>query len=179
MLTARLVVRLVVFSTVLMLLSATWVMAQTLRFDPDPVVPTEPNFMVPLVLEAGGLEVKGVEAIVSFDPALVTLVSVTPGPWYILSGQTFFFWDYTTSGTDRIHFASAMLQGTSSSDGIIAYCHFSMVSFGSCPLDFIEGDVRDINNDPLPFALDPGLILLDPAVGRETSTLDGLKALFR
>jgi len=153
--------------------------AQMLRFDPDPYIPFDEVFAVPLLLESGGAEVKGVEVTVTFDPALVVLDSITPGPWYTASGQDFFFWDYTTPFTYAIHFASAMLDGTNSADGIIAFCHFSFIDFGTCPLEFTDTDVRDVNNDPMGFGFDDGLIFLNPAVETETVEFSSLKAIYR
>ncbi len=153
--------------------------AQSLSFDPDPFTPQDYIFTVPLVLESGGLSVKGVEAIVSFDTALVTLESITPGPWYTASGQDFFFWDYTTPTSDTIHFASAMLDGSRNADDIIAYCHFSFVDFGFCVLDFDLVDVRGVQNQDLGFASDDGLIILGTAVGVEPIHFSTLKAIYR
>ncbi len=155
------------------------VSAQTLRFDPDPYFPVDEQFTLPLLLEAGGLDVKGVECIITFDSALVSLESITPGPWYSESGQEFFFWDYTEPGTSVLHFASAMLDGTNNTDGAIALCHFSFVGFGSCDLVFTEANVRDANNEPLSFALDNGLIVLDQAINTEPVQFSTLKAIYR
>lgn len=153
--------------------------AQMLRFDPDPFIPFNQHFTVPLVLDSGALHVKGVEATITFDPALVTLDSVTAGPWYTDSGQDFFFWDYTTPLTYAIHFASAMLDGTSNADGVIALCHFSFAGFGVCPLDFTLVDVRDFENNELTFDSDSGLIFLDAAVETKQVNFNALKAIYR
>ncbi len=153
--------------------------AQMLRFDPDPYSPVDEQFSVSLVLEANGFDVKGVEAVITYNPALVTLDSITPGPWFTDSGQGFFFWDYTTQFTTNIHFASAILDGTNSSDAVLANCHFTFVDFGSCPLDFTLVDVRDVNNDGLPFDSDSGLIILDNVVDVKKLKFPALKAIFR
>ncbi len=170
---------LALFTGFLCFMTVAFSSAQSLRFDPDPYFPVDQTFSVPLVLEAGGLAVKGVECIITYDPALVALNSITAGPWYTGSGQDFFFWDYTTGFTTDIHFASAMLDGTNSSDGIIAYCNFSFVGFGTCDLIFAESDIRDVNNDPLAFALDNGMIVLDQAVENAPVKFNVLKAIYR
>ncbi len=153
--------------------------AQTLRFDPDPFIPQDYDFTVPLVIESGGYEVKGVECQVSFDSALVSLNSITPGPWYTDSNQQFFFWDYTQPGTNTVSFASAMLDGSNSSDGVIALCHFSFVDFGTSPLDFNLVDVRGITNQALPFDSDNGMIFLGDGVSVKTLSFGTLKAIYR
>lgn len=162
-----------------LILSASPTTAQSLRFDPDPFIPQDYTFSVPLLLESGGLEVKGVESIISFDNALVALDSITPGPWYTGSSQSFFFWDYTTPACNTIHFASAKLDGTGNADGIIAFCHFSFVNFGECPLVFNEVDVRGPDNQTLPFTADDGLIKLGNAVEIQNVSLGNLKAIYR
>ena len=153
--------------------------AQVLRFDPDPFVPEEEQFSVPLLMEAQGTQIKGVEAVVTFDAALVTLDSITPGPWYTGSGQDFFFWDYTAPLTYTLHFASALLDGTSNSDDVIAYCHFSFVDFGLCPLDFTLVDIRDGSNAEIVFGADDGVIFLNPAVDTQDVKFMALKAIYR
>ncbi len=153
--------------------------AQTIRFDPDPFIPQNAVFTVPLLLETDGHEVKGVESIISYDVALVVLDSISPGPWYTASSQNFFFWDYTSAGTSNIHFASAKLDGTSSNDDIIAYCHFSFIDFGSCVLGFEEVDVRDIDNQNIPFVSDNGLIILGNAVQKQEIFFGTLKAIYQ
>ena len=179
MLVNRNILRTVILALLLLVVSATSTPAQTLRFEPNLYIPTEPNFSIPLVLEANGLSVKGVEATVTFDPALVVLDSITAGPWYTDSGQTFFFWDYTAPYTYVIHFASAMLTGTSNTNGIIAYCHFSKVDFGTCPLTFTEHQVRDGENIPLSFTPENGAILLDQAIKVQGLGLAEVKAIYR
>jgi hypothetical protein len=177
---AKLVLGFVVLSVVLGLnVFNTPASAQMLRFDPDPFIPYNQQFTVPLVLESGGLYVKGIEASITFDPALVTLDSVTAGPWYTDSGQSFFFWDYTAPFTYAIHFASAMLDGTSNADGVIALCHFSFAGFGVCPLDFTLVDVRDFENNELTFDSDSGVIYLDEAVETKNVNFTALKAIYR
>ncbi len=161
------------------ILSIPPLMAQALYFDPDPYIPQDYTFTVPLIIETNGHEVKGVESSITFDPALVKLDSIKPGPWYTDSGQDVFFWDYTTPFTYAIHFASAMLDGARSSDGIIAYCHFSFVGFGTCPLVFDDVDVRDMNNQALPFGSADGMIMLGNAVETDKVAFSSLKAIYR
>jgi len=176
----RSVLGFVVFSVVFSVgLFAPQAMGQNLRFNPDPYVPVDEVFSVPLVLEAGGLDIKGVEATITFDPSLVYLDSITPGPWFTNSTQNYFFWDYTTPYTYAIHFASAMLDGTNNIDDTIAYCHFSVVDFGICPLDFTLVDVRDVSNVTISFDVDPGVIILNAAVDTETVKFSTLKAIYR
>lgn len=155
------------------------VSAQSLRFDPDPYIPIHEQFAVPLVLESGGMDIKGIEAIITFDSALVALDSITAGPWYTAAGQDYFFWDYTTPSVNTVHFASAMLDGVNNADGTIAFCHFSVLDFGVCPLQFTLADVRDVNNAELTFSVDSGVILLNPAVDTDKLKFANLKAIYR
>ncbi len=171
--------RVFILSLILVVLLPASAFAQSLQFDPDPFIPASDSFAVPMIIETGGLSIKGIETIVTFDPALVSLDSITAGPWFTDSGQDYFFWDYTIPFTYAIHFASAMLDGTNSADGIIAYCHFSFLDYGSCPLDFTLVDVRDGNNADLGFGNDSGLILLDPAVETKNVQFSSLKAIYR
>jgi len=171
--------RATVFSFLLLCLFAGDSLAQTLRFDPDPYLAVDDSFAVPLRIEPGGLEVKGIEATITFEPSLVTLDSITPGPWYTGVSQDFFFWDYTIPFTYAIHFASAKLDGTSSDDGILAYCHFTIQDYGICDLEFDEWDVRDVDNNDLSFTADDGQIILDPAISTEPVRFNTLKAIYR
>lgn len=160
-------------------LTAGGAFAQELYFDPDPTIPVDPVFAVPLHMQTGGLDVKGIEVNITFDQSLVRLDSVSAGPWYTDAGQDFFFWDYTAPSTSAIHFASAMLDGTRSQDGVVAYCHFTILDFGVSPLDFTEVDVRDVDNSPLGFTGNSGSIILDPAIENQPIRFSTLKAIYR
>ncbi len=154
--------------------------AQILRVDPHVSIPDNEVFTIDIRVECAGQAVMGVETSIAFDPYLVRLDSIVPGPWFTASGEDFFFWDYTVPGTSNIHFASSLLDAESDQDECVAICYFSVLTYGQSPLIFQDVDLRNGVNDPLPFDHSTGdLIILDDAVAVESTGLGRLKALYR
>lgn len=155
--------------------------AQELWVDPTLTIPTDFVFTVDIAIDCSGLAVKGVEASLSFDPALLQLDAITPGPWYTGTGLDYFFFDYTALEPQGvIHFASSVLEGTNDQSLTIAVLHFTASDFGSSPVDFLDVDVRDVSNVDLGFGHSTGdLILIDSAIPVTQTTFGGVKALFR
>lgn len=163
------------------LLSPPPVSGQELFVDPALSTPFELVFTIDIAIDCAGQSVKGVESVLAFDPFLLRLDAVTPGPWYTGTGQDFYFFDYTSiepQGT--IHFASSVLSGTNDQSLTIAVCHFTALGFGSTPVIFQDVDVRDPDNLDLEFGHSTGdLILIDPAIPVVRSSFGGVKALYR
>ncbi len=155
--------------------------AQIVSFNPSVTVPNDPTFTVAIDIDCAGQDVKGVELKVAFDPFLVQLDAVTPGTWYTASGQSHFFFDYTTVDPQGvIHFASAVLDGTLSGTGNLAVCHFTLIGFGVSPLVFQDVDVRGLANLDLGFGHSTGdQILLDPVVEVANTSFGRIKAIYR
>jgi len=155
--------------------------AQELFVDPTISIPSEFNFTVDIAIDCAGLAVKGVEAVLAFDPLLLHLDAITAGPWYTDSGQDYFFFDYTDVDPEGvIHFASSILDGTNDQSLTIAVCHFTALDFGSTAVIFQTVDVRGPDNMDLGFGHSIGdLILIDSAVPVTATTFGELKALFR
>jgi len=155
--------------------------AQELFVDPTISIPSDFVFTVDIAIDCAGLAVKGVEAVLAFDPFLLHLDAITAGPWYTDSGQDYFFFDYTDVDPEGvIHFASSILDGTNDQSLTIAVCHFTALDFGSTPVIFQTVDVRGPDNMDLGFSHSIGdLILIDSAVPVTATTFGELKALFR
>ena len=163
----------------LLLLGSGSGLGQDLVVDPHISMPTDQQFTLDIRIENGGQPVMGIEASIAFDPFLVQLDSIVPGPWFTDSGEDYFFWDYTAPGTGSIHFASSLLDAESTEDGVVAICHFSVLAYGQSPLIFQDVDVRDRLNVDLGFGHSSGdLIILDPAVPVERTSLGSVKSLF-
>ena len=155
--------------------------AQEIFVDPSVSIPNTFSFTVHIGIDCAGLAVKGVEVVLAFDPFLLHLDAITPGPWYTGTGLSYFFYDYSDDDpAGTIHFASSILEGTNDQSLTIAVCHFTAYGFGSTPVIFQDVDVRDVDNIGLGFGHSTGdLIQIDPAVPATASTFGGVKALFR
>ena len=175
---ARLTSALLVLCTLLLAVPAT---AQIISFNPSVTIPTDPTFDVLIDIDCVGENVKGIELKVVYDPFLVQLDGISPGPWYTGSGQPHYFFDYTnTDPQGVIHFASAVLDGTLSGSGNLAICHFTMIGFGISPLIFQDTDVRGLDNVDLGFAHSTGdQIILDPVVDVQERAFGAIKAIYR
>jgi hypothetical protein len=155
--------------------------AQEIFVDPAISLPNEFVFTVDIAIDCAGLAVKGVETTLAFDPFLLHLDAITPGPWYTGLGQDYYFFDYTpVDPQGLIHFASSVLEGTNDQSLTIAVCHFTALGFGSTPVIFQDVDVRDAFNVDLGFGHSVGdLIQIDPAIPVTASSFGAVKALFR
>jgi hypothetical protein len=156
-------------------------LAQQLFVAPPVSTPTDFFFTVDIGIDCAGQAVKGVEAILAFDPFLLQLTAITPGPWYTGTGLDYYFFDYTPiDPPGTIHFASSVLDGTNDQSLTIATCHFTALGFGSTPVIFQDVDVRGPTNIDLGFGHSTGdLIIIDPAVPVVATSFGELKALFR
>lgn len=157
-----------------------WAAAQTLRIDPSVSRPTDYRFSLQVECSCLDARVQGVEAIIRFDPALVQLDSITPGPWFTGSGSPFTFRDESRPGNGRIHFTGALLEGGGSGDAALACCHFTAVGQGRSSLVFQQARVHDLNKGDLGFGHSTGgLIILDSAVRTWERSFGALKAIYR
>lgn len=155
--------------------------AQELFLSPSAAYPTDFVFTVDIAIDCAGQDVKGVEAVLDFDPLLLHLDAVTPGPWYTGTGQDFFFFDYAALDPQGfIHFASTVLEGSNNQSLTIATCHFTAYGFGNTPVTFLDVDVRDPDNVDLGFGHSTGdFIEIDPAVPVTDASFGAVKALYR
>ena len=155
--------------------------AQEVFVDPSVSIPNNFVFTVDIGIDCAGQAVKGVEVVLAFDPFLLHLDAITPGPWYTGTGLDYFFFDYSDDDpAGTIHFASSILDGTNDQSLTIAVCHFTAYGFGSTPVIFQDVDVRDVDNIDLGFGHSTGdLIQIDPAVPATNTSFGGVKALFR
>jgi len=151
------------------------------RFEPAVSVPVVPEFTVDLAVAAVGRQVKGAEIVVDYDPAVVELTGIDPGPWIADQGLQYFFFDYTPQApAGELHLDMSFLDGTGTGNGILAVCRFTAVDVGTSPLDFVTVDVRDDQNQPLAFGHSTGdEIIVEEAIATSTATLGAVKSLFR
>jgi hypothetical protein len=162
-------------------LSVSAAFGQQITVDPSVSIPTDFVFSVDIAIECAGQAVKGVEVKLAYDPFLLQLDSVTPGPWYTGTGLDFFFFDYTpVDAPGTVHFASSVLSGDNDQDLVVAVCHFTALGFGTTPLIFQDVDVRSPDNSDLLFGHSVGdLVIIDPAVPVTATAFGSVKALFR
>jgi hypothetical protein len=125
--------------------------------------------------------VAGFEVEVTFDNTIVELLAVTPGVWITLPGFPYFFYDHTTTGTDRIHFTEAFLgQLACYRSGPLAVCHFRALQEGISPLTFTLVKARSATNAPIAFTPSTAdRIVIESAVPVETTTFGRIKELYR
>jgi len=154
--------------------------AQTVSMVPHVAIPSASTFTVSFYLDSDYQDVMGVEVELTFDETIVQLDQITIGDWFTSPGREYFFWDYTTPGTDRIHFTGALFDEGQVANGVLGICHFSVLSPGICPVDFVDVDVRDSNNQDYGANHTTGdQIIIDYAIGNETLSFGRVKTLYR
>lgn len=154
--------------------------AQTVFVQPPESVPAQEEFTLAVVLDTAGVEVLGLEISLSFDPLLVRLEGIDPGAWFTDGGAEWFFWDYTHTGTELIHFTGSRLGSASSTGGQVAVCRFTAQEAGISPLDFLGVEVRDFLNQDVHAGHSYGdRIVIDQAVAVVPDSFGGIKSLYR
>lgn len=154
--------------------------AQSLRIEPSVSIPPEPQFTLQVMTECLGQRVQGLEVVVEFDPALVRLDSISPGPWFTAGSGDFQFRDHTLTGTGHIHFSGALADRASAADAPLARCHFSAIGFGESLLNFQEVDLRDADDLSLDFGHSTGdRIILGSTITTHERNFGAIKAIFR
>ena len=154
--------------------------AQTVSMVPHIAEPVTIAFSVYVYLDSDFEDVQGVEISMTFDETIVQLEEILPGDWFTSSGLEYFFWDYTTPGTDTIHFTGALLHEGRVANGVLGICNFTAIAVGVSPVDFVDVDVRDSVNADLGAAHSTGdLIIIDFAIADESLSFGEIKTLYR
>jgi hypothetical protein len=154
--------------------------SQSIGIDPSVSIPEEPQFTLQVMAECLGHRVMGLEVVVEFDPGLVRLDSITPGPWFTGGTGEFFFRDHTRGGTGHIHFSGALAGRTSDADAPLARCHFSALGTGESSLEFQEVDLRDGDNLSLESGHSTGdRIILGSTITTRERNFGAIKAIYR
>ena len=140
-----------------------------LYFDPSSSTPVTHDFTVDLAIAAAGYLVEGRGGgrdLQSGAGRPDRHHARAPGS-PVRALQTYFY-DYTTPGTDTIHFAMSFLDGSGTGSGVLAVCHFTALQIGTTPLDFVTVDVRDPDNQPYVFEHSTGdNIIIDQVIATD------------
>jgi len=164
----------------LLLLLALPLAAQTVSMVPHVAVPDTSVFSVYVYLDSDLQDVQGVEIAMTFDNTIVRLDGIDEGDWFSDSGLEHFFFDYTTAGTDTIHFTGALLHEGRTADGVLGICNFTALAVGVSPVDFVDVDVRDSDNVDLEAAHSSGdQIIIEAAIAAESLGFGDVKRLYR
>jgi len=155
--------------------------AQWIGFNPSETVPSNEVFTVDLVLDTEGEVIMGVDALFSFDPAVVRLDSVTIGDWFSGAPQPSFFWADAATGVPGVArvIGSVVTTGRDGS-GALAVLHFTVVAAGFSPLSFLAVTVRDPLNAPVPVTPSTGdRIIIEEAIDVRAAAFGEVQALYR
>jgi hypothetical protein len=130
--------------------------AQQIYLSPALSEPLEPEFTVDVMIDTEGFEIMGILVDIDFDNTVVALESIEAGEWVTTSGLDYLFYDLTEPGSTDIRFDMAFLGEGYTGSGRLAICHFRAINPGDSPLVFGELDIRDPNNNAVPFTTSEG-----------------------
>ena len=126
-------------------------------------------------------DLKALEVISTFDPAIIKLQRIDAGDVLTATGRAFFgqtLSDYVAPA-DTAWYDAAVLEGAGSGPGVLVYLTFKAVGVGTSPVPCRRADIRDAGNHRiLPTCTDGLLHVMEPVPAR-TSTWGRLKALYR
>ena len=137
------------------------------------------SFAVRAVVDAVA-DLKGFELIFSFDASKLRLLGVDPGTVLTRSGSPFSaFLVPDVPPADTIRYDAAMLVGSSSGPGVLAFFRFQAVAEGVSPVGCVLVDFRDSNNvQTLPDCVGGSVSITGPTPARP-QTWGRVKTLYR
>lgn len=155
--------------------------AQWVGFDPSEVVPATESFTFALALDTQGVAVLGVDVQFSFDPAIVQVDSVTVGDWFTTAPQSWFFWcDAAETVADVVHVTGTVMTTGRAGAGALAFVHMTALAAGFSPLEFLNLDLRNSLNMPVPHTASSGdRVIVEDAVPAAALSFGSLKARLR
>ncbi len=158
--------------------------AQTVVFDPHySSVDYGELFTVDLLIDPGGLSVKGIDLEVTFDTTIVELQMIEAGTWLTTFPLAWYFFDHTgepNTPETSLRFAMAFLDSSRNDAGQLAVARFKAKTQGATSLDWLVLDVRGEDNEALSFAhsIDDS-IRVEPATAISRDSFGQIKAIFR
>jgi hypothetical protein len=115
-----------------------------------------------------------------FNPDVIMPTGVTPGAGLLDAGCAFFLdWVNMDGFTDVMVIDTALLGCHGPFDGPLVCVALQGINYGESPLNWLQVQLRDSNNDPVPVNLVDGVVLYNAAVSTTPVNLDALKAIYR
>jgi hypothetical protein len=145
--------RIIVISAALLLLAAGAggdARAATLKVQPSHATFIGADHQTLDFVATDAIDMLGVSVTVQFDPAVVTPVGLLPGDGITGAPCSFFFqWVNQGSFVNTIQLDMAFLGCTDDVTGSLFSIEFAGVADGTSPIDIIELDLRDGDNQPI------------------------------
>lgn len=154
--------------------------AANISFQPESVV-FDQEGTGEICLAVDGVEdFLGMTVEFTFDPAVITPVSIAAGSALQDAGCPFFL-DWVNSGDflNSMQLDMALLGCTVPIDGPLVCVTLQGVGLGESPLTWLNVEVRDGNNENVLINTFDGMVVYDPAVGNTPVTLDALKSIYK
>ena len=149
-------------------------------FAPDPAAIGSDGTAEVCVELAGIGPIQGASLEFSFDPAVVVPTAVTPGSLLVNAPCSYFMnWLNEDGFSDMVAIDVALLGCLAAGEGPIVCITFEGVAEGTSPLAWLDLDVRDGNNAPVPVTAVDGTIYFDPTVAAEAVSWSAVKKLYR
>ncbi len=152
----------------------------TLTFQPGSVLFDEDGTTEICLNLSGVADFLGASVSFGFDPEVIMPTGVTPGAGLLDAGCAFFLdWVNLDGITDTMVIDTALLGCHGPFDGPLVCVQLQGINYGESPLTWLQVQVRDSNNDPVPVNLVDGVVLYNAAVSTTPVNLDELKAIYR
>lgn len=160
--------------------SVTYQPAVYLGFNPESSLTDEEGQAEVCISLSGIDDFLGLSLEFQFDPAVITPVSVSAGAAIEGAGCGYYLdWINSDTFTSTVAVDLALLGCSPAMDGDVICLVFQGVESGESPLEWLEAEVRDSLNAPVPVILSGGSVLYNSAVDTQPSTLGALKAVYR
>jgi len=121
------------------------------------------DFWVDVSVNAELLGLTGYDLTIDYDETVLEVLDVVEGALPSSSGPSFFFFTTGPAPENAIDINGAVLGDAVNGPGVLASLHFSALAPGVSPIEFIEFELRDLENMPIAVtAIDGQVTVSDP-----------------
>jgi hypothetical protein len=110
---------------------------------------TGDDFWVEISVNEELLGLTGYDLTIDFDESVLEVLQVLEGPLPQSSGSSFFYWTTGPAPENAIVINGAILGAAVDGPGVLALVHFSALTPGISPVEFVEFELRDLENAPI------------------------------
>jgi len=123
-------------------------------------------FWVDVSIDDEMLGVTGYDLVIDFDESLLEVLQVEEGDLPEgYPGETFLYWTVDSSPPHEVIIHGAVLGGSVDGPGSLVRIEFRALAPGMTPLTFTDIQLRDLENAPIPWIDQNGVVIIGP-VGR-------------
>lgn len=116
------------------------------------------DFWVDVSVNEELLGLTGYDLVIDYDESVLELLDVVEGALPQSAGPSFFYWTLGPGPENAVVINGAILGDSVDGPGVLASLHFSGLAAGVSPLEFLDFELRDLENDPITATSTDGVV---------------------